>query len=222
LHTPLNVLIERFQLSAAPPLQPRYNIAPTQLVAAVRRSAADGARHMALLKWGLVPSWARDAQGGARLINARGETVAEKPTFRGSFRHRRCLIPADGYYEWQRIGTRKQPYYFHLRNHQPFAFAGLWDTWHPAASDEPPLESCAIITTAANELCQPFHDRMPVILRDEDWDVWLNNSVQDRATLEPLLRPFDSTDLTAEAVSTYVNQVRHDDERCIWTERDLF
>lgn len=219
LRAPLSVLIEQFRLRAASAWSPRFNIAPTQPVPVVRASGPDGSRTMTLLQWGLVPSWARDAKAGARVINARGETVAEKPAFRASFRHRRCLILADGYYEWQRIGTRKQAHYFRLRDCRPFAFAGLWDVWRPGT--ESPLESCVIITTAANELGGAIHDRMPVILDDEDYGQWLDPRFEERRTLERLLRPLDAARMVVERVGGYVNSVRHDDARCLEGPREF-
>ena len=151
-------------------LAPRYNIAPTQDVPACR-AGEDGERRLAMLRWGLVPRWAKDTKLAYRMINARGETVAEKPAFRDAFRHRRCLIPADGYYEWKKVGERKQPNFLYRRDERPFCFAGLWERWHKGGAD--PVESCAIITTQANQLGAEIHDRMPVILPQSEFARWL-------------------------------------------------
>ena len=147
---------------------PRFNIAPTQSVAVVRQSGGKETRQLCLLRWGLIPAWAKDPSIGARLINARAETVAEKPAFRSAFKSRRCLIPADGYYEWKKTGSRKQPYYLRLQDERPFALAGLWDRWNGGGKDAP-LETCTIITTEANEITCPIHDRMPAILAEDDY-----------------------------------------------------
>ena len=212
----MNVLVEHFQLNTADQLPLRFNIAPTQLIAVVRRTPGAPSRELSLLRWGLVPSWAKDATTGSPMINARAETVAEKPTFRTAFRRRRCLIPADGYYEWQKVGARKQPYYIRLRDGQPFAFAGLWEGWRGGGAEgDQPLETCTIITTDANELSRPIHDRMPVILSVEDYDLWLDPGVEERAKLESLLQPYDPTRMAADPVSTFVNNVRNDDDRCV-------
>lgn len=221
LRTPLNVLIEQFELAEAASLRPRFNIAPTQTVAVVRQPSGTSARHLSLLRWGLVPAWAQDLRIGARLINARAETVAEKPAFRAAFKSRRCLIPADGYYEWQKTGARKQPYFIRLQDDRPFALAGLWERWSGSEGD-PPLETCTIITTAANGTTASIHDRMPAILAQDDYSLWLDPDLQDRPALEQLLRPFDAQPMCAIAVSTHVNNVRHDDARCVAAQPPLF
>ena len=210
----MSVLVEQFRFKTEQQLALRFNIAPTQLVAAVRAHQLSKSRELALLKWGLVPSWATDPAIGNRLINARAESVAEKPSFRSAFKRRRCLILTDGYYEWQKVGKDKQPFLIHRRDDRPFAFAGLWEQWRPAASAET-LESCVIITTGANELTRSVHDRMPVILDESDYDLWLDPGVEDRGQLEPLLTPYERDELTAEPVSTHVNNPRHDDATCL-------
>jgi putative SOS response-associated peptidase YedK len=184
----------------------RYNIAPSQEIAAVRRHEAGG-REAAWLRWGLVPSWADDAAIGNRMINARSETAATKPAFREAFRRRRCLVAADGFYEWKRGAKPKQPYYIRLVEDGPFAFAGLWERWHRG---EAVIESCTILTSDANELVASLHDRMPVILDPDDYDAWLDPDVKDTARLTALLAPFPAGRMTAYAVSTAVNSPRHE------------
>jgi putative SOS response-associated peptidase YedK len=210
----MSVLVEQFRVSTERQLALRFNIAPTQMVAAVRAQGPDKSRELALLKWGLVPSWATDPAMGSRLINARAESVADKPSFRSAFKRRRCLILADGYYEWKAIGKAKQPYLIHRRDDQPFAFAGLWEFWRPDPNAES-LESCTIITTSASPAIQTVHDRMPVILHQCDYDAWLDPGKEERATLEPLLVPYEGDEFIAEQVTTHVNNARNDDERCV-------
>jgi putative SOS response-associated peptidase YedK len=184
-------------------------------VAAVRRTADAPARELVMLRWGLIPSWAKDPKIGYRMINARAESVAEKPSFRTAFQRRRCLILADGYYEWQKTGTVKQPYFIHLRDDIPFALAGLWESWRD--ENDQTLETCTIITTDASALTRRIHDRMPVILDDSDYDLWLDVTIRDRQRLEPLLHPYEDAQLIASPISTYVNNVKHDDAKCIET-----
>jgi putative SOS response-associated peptidase YedK len=202
---PASRIAQEFQVDEVPPIEARYNIAPTQTVLSIHQ-AADG-REAKLLKWGLIPSWTKDPSIGAKLINARSETVAEKPSFREAFKKRRCLIPADGFYEWQRTGGRKQPYFFRMLDDRPFGFAGLWERWK--GQDGEVVESCAILTTEANELLQPVHDRMPVILRAEDYELWLDEDVRQQDFRRELLRPFPASEMTAYPVSTLVNSTRN-------------
>ena len=192
-------------------LQPRYNIAPTQPVP-VCRLDGDGARELVLVRWGLVPHWAKDARSGYRMINARAETVATKPAFRAALRHRRCLVPADGYFEWQRTGQAKQPYFFHLDSGRPFCFAGLWASW---GQGEDRLESCTIITTEANELGAAVHPRMPVILDPTRYALWLDTGVDDPSEVTGLLRPFPAARMALHPVSTLVNSPRNDRPECV-------
>jgi len=206
-------LAAQFGVAALPDLRPRYNIAPTQPVAAVRRAAGKAIREMALLRWGLVPAWAKDPTIGVRLINARAETAAEKPSFRVAFRRRRCLIVADGFYEWQKQQSGKQPYYIRLRGGRLFAFAGLWERW--TGPDGQEIESCTLLTTAPNDLLRPIHKRMPVILHPDDYALWLDPAVGDRQRLQPLLRPYPAAEMEAYPVSRRVNNPRNDDPRCI-------
>ena len=211
LATPGQTIAEAFELQAAPELKPRYNISPTQPVAVIR--AVGAGRELAMLHWGLIPSWSKDAAIGSRMINARGETVAEKPSFRTPFRSRRCLILADGFYEWKRDGERKQPYHICMADRRPFAFAGLWDRWAPR--DGEPVESCTIVTTAPNELMAPIHDRMPVILPAAAHARWLDPTVREKERLQELLQPFDASSMRACPVSPRVNNPRNDDRDCI-------
>lgn len=213
LITPAEALAEQFQLFEIPSLAPRYNIAPTQPVAAVRRVPGDGQRELVLLRWGLVPFWAKDPGIGARMINARSETVAEKPAFRAAFRRRRCLVPADGFYEWRRLERGKQPFYVRLRDERPFAFAGLWEHWE--GPDEAAIDSCTLLTTEPNDLIRPVHSRMPVILAPKDYDLWLDPGVQKAELLRPLLRPYPSEGMLAYPISTWVNKPKNDSPRCI-------
>lgn len=213
LITPAEALAEQFQLFEIPSLAPRYNIAPTQPVAAVRRVPGDGQRELVLLRWGLVPFWAKDPGIGARMINARSETVAEKPAFRAAFRRRRCLVPADGFYEWRRLERGKQPFYVRLRDERPFAFAGLWEHWE--GPDETAIDSCTLLTTEPNDLIRPVHSRMPVILAPKDYDLWLDPGVQKVELLQPLLRPYPSEGMLAYPISTWVNKPKNDSPRCI-------
>ena len=193
-------------------LEPSYNIAPTTPVPACRMEEPDH-KALTLLRWGLIPHWAKQADGGYRMINARAETVAEKPAFRSPLRNRRCLIPADGYYEWKSMQGRKQPYYFSMKDGNPFCFAGLWERWQPAEGD--PIESCAIITTAANALGAEVHHRMPVILAPDDFERWLDPRVTQADDVVPLLAPFPPDAMTVYPVSTLVNNARVDEPRCI-------
>jgi len=186
---------------------PRFNIAPTQPVLAIpndNKFTAD------FFVWGLIPMWAKDPSIGNRLINARGETLAEKPSFRGSYRHKRCLILADGYYEWKSVAGRKTktPYFIHMHDRKPFALAGLWDHWE--SPDGSSLNTCTIITTAPNELMQSIHDRMPVILHPRDYDKWLDTAPQTPENLDQLLKPFPTEEMSAYPVSTLVNKVTND------------
>lgn len=197
--------------------EPRWNIAPTQPVVACRLDAHHG-RELAQMRWGLIPSWATDLSAGVKAINARAETVAEKPFFRSAFGKRRCLIPASGFYEWAKKGKAKQPYFIHPRQGELFAFAGLWETWSKSGS---PVESCTIITTDANETMQPFHDRMPVILSPESFAAWLDLSTPSTALLD-MLRPCPSESLALHPVDARVGNVRNDDAGLVAPLANLF
>jgi len=207
-------IAEAFDLDEVPTLPPRYNIAPTQLVGTVLQTPQQRDRQFRVLRWGLVPSWAKDPAIGNRLINARAETVAEKPSFRTALRYRRCLVIADGFYEWQRQNGNKQPFYFQLEHHQPFGFAGLWEHWENQATGEM-METCTILTTEANEVLSPVHDRMPVILPPEAYDRWLDPDLNQTAKLQPLLRPYPAEAMQSYPVSSLVNRASSDRPECI-------
>ena len=213
LRTPMSVLTQQFLFEPPDhtPLTARYNVAPTQNIAAVRGHSGGG-RELAFLRWGLIPRWAKEKSIGNRMINARGETVHSKPSFRHAFRHQRCLVLADGFYEWKKEGSRKQPYHITLANDEPFAFAGLWERW---SGVEPAMESCTIITTPANEAMQAVHERMPVILSDADYAAWLDPEFQDVDQLRAMFVRAAAPRLQMKAVSTLVNSPRHDTPECL-------
>jgi putative SOS response-associated peptidase YedK len=185
----------------------RFNIAPSQPILAVPN---DGHNKVDFFVWGLIPSWAKDPAIGNRLINARGETLGEKPSFRGSYKYHRCLILADGFYEWKaEPGTkRKMPYFIHRQDRSPFAFAGLWDEWH--APDGGSVRTCTIVTTEPNQLLSPIHNRMPVILAPNDYAQWLDPAARTPESLDPLLKPFPADKMAAYPVSTLVNTPAND------------
>jgi putative SOS response-associated peptidase YedK len=202
-----------FSLPNWPETSPRYNIAPSQTVPAVIRNRETGTREFRPFRWGLVPSWAKDPAIGNRMINARSETAATKPTFRKPLRERRCLILADGFYEWKREGERKQPYHIKLREGQPFAFAGLWDHWQPP--DSALLETCTILTTVSNDVVRQIHDRMPVILPPDAYNVWLDPAMRDVEPVQALLMSYPAEEMIAYPVSTRVNSPAYDSPECI-------
>lgn len=205
LRAKLNLLLHQFaaELAEGVEWEPRYNIPPTANVPAVRQ--VDGKRQLALLKWGLIPSWAKDAKMAQ--INARADTAATKPMFRSAFKKRRCLIPADGYYEWLREGKAKQPYLYEVDGGKVFAFAGLWEWWG-GPDGKSPVESVTILTTEANELAAEVHNRMPVILDSDDYDAWL-------AGEQIPLVPFPSDRMTVRPVSQYVNKAGNEGKECL-------
>lgn len=205
-------LRERFALGDDVSLDPRFNIAPGQDVVAVT-TGRDGAARPDVLRWGLVPHWSKGPESGYKMINARAETITERPAFAGALERRRCLIPADGFFEWQsRPHGPKQPWWITRGDHEPFAFAGLWSTWRPEP-DAAALRTCAIVTTEANDALRDVHDRMPVILPPESEQEWLCGTSVEAAL--KLLRPLDSAQVTRVPVSTAVGDVRHDAPDCI-------
>ena len=193
--------------------EPRYNIAPSQPVGIIRQDPSTPERHFSLARWGLIPSWASDASIGFKTINARSETVANKPAFRDAFTSRRCLLPADGFFEWSRRGREKQPFHFGMQDDSLFAFAGLWDRWRDPEGAV--IESCSILTTNANSLLADIHDRMPVILRQENYDLWLDPGFKDVKALAEVLVPFDAAQMRRFPVSTRINSVTNDDPECV-------
>ena len=206
-----------FHLTKHPSIRPDYNIVPGRNVLTIQHSAS-GEREPVMKKWGLTPSWAKDAKIGFRMINARAETIATKPSFRSAFRHRRCLIVADGFYEWQKtpergFNQRKQPYLIRMKDECPFAFAGLWESWKDHNHNI--LESCSIVTTTPNALLRQIHDRMPVILQKKDYDTWLNPEVKNTEQLERLLKPYPPKDMIGIPITTHVNSPKNNDPQCI-------
>ena len=207
-YSPHEAIARLFGVAGTPLVEPRWNIAPTRFVATVRADA-EGHRTLAMLYWGLVPSWARERSIGQRMNNARGETLAEKPSFRNAWRRRRCLVLADGWYEWQRVGSIKQPYFFHFADAEPFGMAGLWESWRDPDSGEP-LESCCIVTTAARGVAAPVHDRMPVIVPRERHEAWLDPRRTETSAFDDLVADGGRPGLVATAVDRRVNDARHE------------
>jgi putative SOS response-associated peptidase YedK len=203
-------VVEAFELADAISISARYNIAPTQVVPVVRLDPGTGVRQLQMIRWGLKPAWAR---GPRPIINARSETVAQKPSFRSAFKHRRCLVPATGFYEWQKLGSARQPFCIRQRDGEVFAFAGIWDR---CPDDEGnPVEAFAILTCRPNSTMQAIHDRMPVILGPAAYSSWLDAEVQSPGPLVDLLAPAPEDRLTAYPVSTRVNSPAHDDAKCV-------
>lgn len=197
-------LAEHFHLTGDMDFQPSWNIAPSTKIISVTANQ-EGNRGLLKMRWGLIPSWAKDASIGNKLTNARGETVAEKPSFRSAFRSRRCIIPASGFYEWETENGIKQPWYISLKSGDPMAFAGLWETWRTPEGES--LESCCIITTSPNSLMEQIHDRMPVILPSEQWDSWLSPQDRQAEKLQQLICPHDSESMQAWPVTRELNKV---------------
>jgi putative SOS response-associated peptidase YedK len=205
---------------------PRYNIAPTQPVPVIRQHPKEPSRQISLMKWGLVPNWAKDASGAASMINARSETAHTLPAFREAMKLRRCLVPADGFYEWQRRGSAKQPFCFEVGDGGLFAFAGLWECWCDPSGQW--VKSCAILTTIPNTVTSAIHDRMPVILDPDAYNLWLDPGMRDAAAASELLKPCDARMMRCYPVSNRINHVANDDEQCsapvelTQTQRSLF
>ncbi|MDN7241960.1 SOS response-associated peptidase [Planococcus sp. N028] len=210
-----SAILERFDIEEVSidesDYSPNYNIAPSQQVVAI---VNDGTKNrLGLLRWGLIPPWAKDAKIGSKMINARAETVAEKPSFRNAFKKKRCLIVADSFYEWQRTDEQKTPMRIKMKSGEPFAFAGLWESWK--SPDGKTINTCSILTTKPNDLMATIHDRMPVVLSKEAEKVWLDPSVQDPEALGELLKPFDANEMEAYEVSSEVNSPKNNGPQLI-------
>jgi putative SOS response-associated peptidase YedK len=191
---------------------PRYNIAPTQPVPIIRQHPREPRRELSLVRWGLIPSWAKDMSGSAQMINARSETAAAKPAFRDALASRRCLVPADGFYEWRRAGKAKQPYCFEVKDGELFAFAGVWERWKDPSGQW--IKSCSILTTTPNAVTSSVHDRMPVILDPSNYDLWLDPGMRNVDALSEMLKPYDARNMRSYPVSNRVNYVANDEETC--------
>ena len=209
---PSKTVAEHFSVSEQISFAPRYNIAPSQHLSVIRSKKDGPGLQMAMMRWGLIPRWAKDEKIGYKMINARAETVAEKPAFRSAYRQRRCLIAAGGFYEWKREEKSKQPYYLTMKDKKIFAFAGIWERWQSPGGK--PVESCAILTTEANGSVRSIHDRMPVIIAPIDYDIWLG-PVPDQDRLQQLLRFGQLTSLRIYPVSDMVNSPKNDSPSCI-------
>jgi putative SOS response-associated peptidase YedK len=191
---------------------PRYNVAPTQSVPVIRQNPKEPNRELSLMRWGLIPSWAKDSSAAARMINARAETASTKPAFSDALKFRRCLLPADGFYEWSRVGKIKQPYCFEVNEGGLFAFAGIWDRWKGPNGQW--IKSCSILTTTPNAVTAAVHDRMPVILDPDAYDLWLDPAMNDVSAASELLKPYDARLMQCYPVSTRINHVANDDQEC--------
>jgi putative SOS response-associated peptidase YedK len=211
LRSPADLLAERFGLLQPPDLKPRYNIAPSQLVPVIGTKAGSKARGLAMFKWGFVPHWAQDDKG-LRPVNAKAETIAMKPMFADSFRQRRCIVPADGFYEWKTVNKKKLPVHFRLKTGEPFGFAGVWDVWN---GPQGKVFSAAIITTEPNELTREVHDRMPVILARDDEAAWLDPAVVDPAKLTAMLRPYSADRMEGVQVNPALNKPSFEGPECL-------
>jgi len=191
---------------------PRYNIAPTQPVPIIRQHPKEPRRELSLVRWGLIPWWAKDSSGAARMINARSETASTLPAFRDALKSRRCLVPADGFYEWKRAGKVRHPYCFEVNNGELFAFAGLWDRWKDLSGKA--IETCSILTTNPNAVTSTIHDRMPAILTPDSYDLWLDPGFVDVTAISKMLKPYAASSMRCYPVSARVNHVANDDAEC--------
>jgi putative SOS response-associated peptidase YedK len=191
---------------------PRYNIAPTQYIPVIRQNSKEPVRELSLMRWGLIPSWAKDSSIAAKMINARSETAATKPAFRDPLRFHRCLIPADGFYEWVQTGKSKEPFCFEIMEGELFAFAGLWDGWKDPNGNW--IRTCSILTTTPNAVTSAVHDRMPVIVDPDSYDLWLDPGMTDAQIVSELLKPYDAKSMRSYPVSMRINHVANDDEAC--------
>lgn len=212
LKVPPRTIQEHFHLPETPDLLPRYNIAPSQPVAVVRHLPGKSYHQLDMLRWGLIPHWAKDVKISYKMINARAETLVQKPSFRAAFKKRRCLIAADGFYEWQHNGNTKQPFYVQLKKRDVLSFAGLWESWR--SPDGKNIESCTIITTTPNERIKKIHDRMPVILPPEQYESWLHESASEESLMR-LLVSYPADEMEAYPVGTQVNSPKNDTPDCI-------
>jgi len=212
LKAPPKSIQEHFHLPEIPDLSPRYNITPSQPVAVIRLFPRQPFPRLDMLRWGLIPGWSRDLKIGYRMINARGETLAQKPSFRSAFKKRRCLVAADGFYEWSHAGRQKQPFYVQMKTGTVFGFAGLWEFWHTPKGGI--LESCTIITTTANELVGKIHDRMPVILPAAEYENWLYDATP-KQLLQQLLVPYPAAEMEIYRISDAVNSPKNDIPACL-------
>jgi putative SOS response-associated peptidase YedK len=191
---------------------PRFNIAPTQPIPVIRQNPKNPVRELSLVRWGLIPSWAKDSSIAAKMINARSETAGTKPAFRDALKFRRCMIPADAFYEWKNTGSTKQPYCFEVNDGELFAFAGLWDRWKNPSGVW--VETCSILTTTPNAMTSAVHDRMPVILDPDSYDLWLDPGMTNVGAASDLLKPYDARLMRCFPISTRINHVANDDEEC--------
>jgi putative SOS response-associated peptidase YedK len=198
--------------SDEPDWTPRFNIAPTQPIAVIRQNPKEPVRELSLMRWGLIPSWSKDSSAAASMINARAETAGTKPAFRDALKSRRCLIPADGFYEWVRTGKAKQPFCFEVNGGELFVFAGLWDRWKDPSGNW--MKTCSILTTTPNAVTAPVHDRMPVILDPDSYALWLDPGKPNVAAVSDLLKPYDARTMRCFPVSTRINHIANDDEEC--------
>lgn len=206
------IVEERFDAAGDEDWEPRYNVAPTQPVPIIRQHPKEPKREISLVRWGLIPSWSKDASGAAKMINARAETAHILAAFQDAMKRRRCLVPVDGFYEWQKRGSTRQPYCFEVNDGELFAFAGLWERWKDPSGNW--VKTCSILTTAPNAVTSAVHDRMPVIVAPENYDVWLDPGMTKAEALTEMLKPFDAQLMRCFPVSTRVNQVKNDDAEC--------
>ncbi|MBN1291040.1 MAG: SOS response-associated peptidase [Candidatus Latescibacteria bacterium] len=205
--------VKYFNIEELVEFTPRYNVAPTEFAPVIIKREQSNKREIKMFRWGLIPPWSKDVKIGFQLINARAETVAEKPAFRSAFKNRRCLIPATGFYEWKKYDGKKQPMFIRMQDEKPFTFAGIWETWK--AYDHTTIESFSIITTQSNDLLKEVHDRMPVILQKEDYDVWLDSEKSRQEELQSLLKPYPPDLMTFYRVESYVNDPQYEGPECI-------
>lgn len=210
INIPLDVFIKLFGIREVGDVRPRFNVAPSQSVPVIRE-ASDGRRQILAMRWGFVPAWAKEF--GVGLINARAETAGEKPSFRQAFRQRRCIVPASGFYEWAKVDGKKTPHYIHMTDGAPMPFAGLWESWKSPEGQV--TETCTILTTTANSVVAPIHDRMPVILHPDEFSLWLDRELHEADRLAPLFAPYPADRLEVYPVSSLVNSPANDAPSCI-------